>query len=104
MGGGSARADAETLERGAARLERVWLGLRTDEGLPRRELDSEQLERVRDWERRGWAELDPERVRLSLEGWLLLDRLTVELDSGADRRLENRARRGQIGGVIDVSG
>lgn len=78
--GRSARAESETVGAAAARLERVWLGLRTDDGLDRRELGAAQLERVADWEGRGWVDPHPARVRLSVRGWLLLDRLAVELD------------------------
>lgn len=82
--GGSARADSETVDAGAARLERLWLGLRTSDGLDRNELGEAQRARVAEWEGRGWADRDPARVRLSVRGWLLLDRLAVELDELAD--------------------
>jgi oxygen-independent coproporphyrinogen-3 oxidase len=78
--GRSARADQETVGPAEARLERSWLGLRTSEGLAREELTPAQLKRAGEWERRGWLEPDPERLRLSVRGWLLLDRLAVELD------------------------
>lgn len=83
VGGSSARADAETVGPEESRLERIWLGLRTDAGLPRAELDRAQLDRALSWERQGWVDRDPERLRLSVEGWLLLDRLAVELDDAA---------------------
>jgi coproporphyrinogen III oxidase-like Fe-S oxidoreductase len=63
-----------------ARLERVWLGLRADEGLHRASLPEEGEMKVRDWIRRGWARDYEEAVRLTPEGWLQLDRLAVELD------------------------
>lgn len=81
--GRGGRADSERVDGDAARLERFWLGLRTSDGLSRSELDPDRAERVRAWERRGWTEPDPDRVRLSPEGWLLLDRLAVELDGAA---------------------
>lgn len=80
----TARADAETVAPAEARLERIWLGLRTAQGVARQSLTPAQLERTREWQRRGWVEPDPERVRLSVSGWLLLDRLSVELDGAAD--------------------
>jgi oxygen-independent coproporphyrinogen III oxidase len=79
--GRSPRAEAETVEPAGARLERLWLGLRTAEGVPRQVLDDQQLALAADWARRGWATLDAGRVRLTPEGWLLLDRLTVEMDA-----------------------
>ncbi len=74
------RADAEQLDAAAGALERIWLGLRTDEGLSRAELTPAQRAVVGQWEAAGWVEADPARLRLTPEGWLLLDRLTVELD------------------------
>jgi oxygen-independent coproporphyrinogen-3 oxidase len=62
-------------------LERVWLGLRTAEGLALDELAPEQLERVDEWRAAGWAHTDGSAVRLTRHGWLLLDRLAVELAS-----------------------
>jgi oxygen-independent coproporphyrinogen III oxidase len=79
-GGRSPRAEAETVDPEGVQLERLWLGLRTARGVPRAALDGARLSLVGDWVRRGWATLDAEQVRLTLEGWLLLDRLTVELD------------------------
>jgi oxygen-independent coproporphyrinogen-3 oxidase len=81
---GHGRAESEEVGLEAAALERVWLGLRTSEGVPRDGLDPAQMSRVEEWDRRGWTEPDSDRVRLSPVGWLLLDRLAVELD-GAGR-------------------
>jgi oxygen-independent coproporphyrinogen III oxidase len=89
--GSSARADAEIVGPEESRLERIWLGLRVDGGLPRTELDPRQLDRVGEWERQGWAASDPERVRLTVEGWLLLDRLAVELDGAASPSSASRS-------------
>lgn len=87
--------DAEELTADAARLERAWLALRTDAGLPEAELDSGGRERVREWVRRGLAvetaargESGPRRdaseganrVALTPLGWLELDRLAVEIE------------------------
>jgi oxygen-independent coproporphyrinogen-3 oxidase len=74
------RASEELLTVEQARLERVWLGLRADEGLHRASLPEEGEMKVRDWIRRGWARDYEEAVRLTPEGWLQLDRLAVELD------------------------
>lgn len=61
-------------------LEGVWLGLRSDVGLAAGALTGAQQETVRGWEGAGWAEQAGGRVRLTRAGWLLLDRLAVELD------------------------
>lgn len=91
--------DAERVSPEAARMERAWLGLRTDAGLPEAELSAAGVARVSDWVRRGLAERrgpgggvdrapsgegegrrGGARVVLTPEGWLLLDRLAVELE------------------------
>jgi oxygen-independent coproporphyrinogen III oxidase len=61
-----------------AALERAWLLLRTDRGYPIAEATAAQLEAYREWVRFGWAYTDREVIRLTAEGWLLLDRLAVE--------------------------
>lgn len=70
----------ETLDAPAAQLERIWLELRMAEGLPAAGLSVRAAALVERWRREGWSMDDPERVRLTPEGWLLLDELTVELD------------------------
>jgi oxygen-independent coproporphyrinogen-3 oxidase len=60
-------------------LERIWLGLRVDMGMALAELGAAQLDTVRRWSDAGWANLANGRVRLTPAGWLLLDRLAVEL-------------------------
>ncbi|HUH14136.1 MAG TPA: radical SAM family heme chaperone HemW, partial [Longimicrobiales bacterium] len=85
--GRSALAGRERVEGDAARLEWVWLGLRAAEGLPADGLGEAALARVRAWERCGWVrpgDPDSGRVRLSAPGWLILDRLAVELDGSLD--------------------
>jgi oxygen-independent coproporphyrinogen III oxidase len=62
-----------------AALERVWLGLRTDLGFSLQLATPGQRESVSEWSRFGWAVVDSEVVRLTAEGWLLLDRLAMEL-------------------------
>ena len=79
------QAEAERLDAAAEGLERIWLGLRTARGLDRAGLTPGQRALAGRWETAGWAEPDPGRLRLTPEGWLLLDRLTLELDgAGAD--------------------
>ncbi|HET9947298.1 MAG TPA: radical SAM family heme chaperone HemW [Longimicrobiales bacterium] len=89
--GASPEEGRETLSDEARALERVWLGLRTDAGLPWDELGETARALVRGWQARGLAVRAPDRVRLTPLGWLELDRLAVELDgaqaapAGADR-------------------
>lgn len=77
--------DAETVPPASARLEEVWLGLRTDAGLPEGDLGPAGRVRVAGWVRDGLAERRPgegeagARIVLTPEGWLLLDRLAAEL-------------------------
>lgn len=56
--------------------ERVYLGLRTGEGLP---LDPEMARRVQTWESAGWALVDGSRVHLTPAGWMRLDALASSL-------------------------
>jgi len=99
--GTSAVGDREILSGAEARLERIWLGLRTRFGLA---LDGPRsVEVANGWVARALAVVDHDampdaspsprrtpatgarggagRVRLSAEGWLLLDRLAVEMDA-----------------------
>ena len=71
----------ERVEDAAAGLEGIWLGLRTDRGLAA--LTAAQRAIVERWRGAGWAEVEEGRVRLTAEGWLLLDRLAVELEATA---------------------
>lgn len=75
--------EREVVDEEGARLERIWLSLRTRRGLPRRGWTPEQEARIGDWVERGWAEYTEEGVRLTVSGWLLLDRLAVEFDAAA---------------------
>ncbi|CAN5767750.1 radical SAM family heme chaperone HemW [soil metagenome] len=63
-------------------LERVWLRLRTEGGYPLGESTAAQCETAAEWVRFGWARTDDDRLRLTAEGWLLLDRLALEWSSG----------------------
>lgn len=77
----SATAGSEQPEAGEGALERAWLMLRTDAGVVPGELSAAQRDLLDAWRRRGWAVTTGRRVRLTAEGWLLLDRLAVELDA-----------------------
>jgi len=76
---GRATVGEEILGAAEVRLERIWLGLRTDDGIPLEVLSPEAREAAEDWVRRGWAGMEGERVVLTPEGWLILDQLAVEL-------------------------
>jgi oxygen-independent coproporphyrinogen-3 oxidase len=73
--------DQEVLDARATSLERVWLGLRTARGLSLSGLPPRGHDVVHRWVGQSLALLDDGGVRLTPEGWLLLDRLSVELDS-----------------------
>lgn len=60
-------------------IEDVWLGLRTDSGLEVGGLDDQQRSRVESWIGRGWAQAEGGAIRLTAQGWLLLDRLAADL-------------------------
>jgi oxygen-independent coproporphyrinogen III oxidase len=60
-------------------LERIWLGLRSDAGVPVADLAPSQRRVVQGWQQAGWAAETAGSVRLSAAGWLLLDRLAVDL-------------------------
>jgi coproporphyrinogen III oxidase-like Fe-S oxidoreductase len=67
-------AGAECLDETEVELEQLYLGLRTREGVPARQLPSETTD---PWLSAGWAERWGERLRLTPEGWLRLDALTA---------------------------
>jgi oxygen-independent coproporphyrinogen-3 oxidase len=69
----------EVVEAGDAALERVWLRLRTNRGFPLDDATDEQRALASVWRRHGWARLDAGVLRLTAEGWLLLDRLALEM-------------------------
>ena len=70
----------EHLDAASRSLEQLWLGLRTGLGLRLEDLADPQGVIVQSWVQEGWSVLENGRVRLTAEGWLLLDRLTLELD------------------------
>lgn len=68
----------EVLDSGAVRLEELYLGLRTDAGLPSEQVPFPMRQA---WERAGWATTKAERVQLTAEGWLRLDALVASVRS-----------------------
>jgi oxygen-independent coproporphyrinogen-3 oxidase len=81
VAGDTAEEEREELSEEARALERVWLGLRTRDGLPRSGLGIEAATLTDAWVRGGLAETFSDRVRLTTLGWLELDRLAVDLDA-----------------------
>jgi oxygen-independent coproporphyrinogen-3 oxidase len=78
--GESPEEGREVLDRPALRLEGIWLGLRTAWGLSLGGMSQDALALVSGWVQEGWAVRYDDRVRLTPRGWLVLDRLSVELD------------------------
>jgi oxygen-independent coproporphyrinogen III oxidase len=91
--GATAEDGSETLGADDVALERIWLGLRSENGIRVAELTAAQQAVVAVWIDAGWAvpaggesgahraAHGVERLRLTPAGWLLLDRLTVELEA-----------------------
>ncbi len=87
-------AGEEQLDSDACRLEEIYLGLRTDRGVPAEWIPSRLTGR---WIDQGWARHNREdasgmgsaadhpdgrwRVKLTAEGWLRLDALAVQVES-----------------------
>ena len=84
-------AGEEALGEAEVRLERVWLALRTHDGLPLDGLPEAARRRVRGWEVEGLARRAEGRARLTAEGWLLLDRLAVDLEGDLAKGLAGAA-------------
>jgi oxygen-independent coproporphyrinogen-3 oxidase len=80
VAGSPAEAAREVVDATAGALERAWLDLRTRKGIPRPLGGSQQDRLVRRWIGQGLAEEVDDRIRLTAEGWLLLDRLAVDFD------------------------
>jgi oxygen-independent coproporphyrinogen-3 oxidase len=80
--GRSPSAGEEFLSEEAHRLERVWLALRTDRGLPWTDLTAAGRALAERWRAAGLAVPAGTGVplRLTAEGWLVLDRLAVDMD------------------------
>lgn len=74
--GESVIADSELLTAENRFAEKVYLGLRTNDGLPLSASDSRS---TRQWSEKGWAIVDDGVVRLTSEGWLRLDSLAAAL-------------------------
>ncbi len=77
--------DGEEITPGQARLEEVWLGLRTDRGVALDGLSPEATALAREWVEKDWAVIRGEMLVLTPGGWLLLDHLAVALDEAMTR-------------------
>lgn len=76
-------AGEEKVDGDAAALEHTWLGLRTRRGLMLEKATRHQRLLADLWAANGLAEPEGDILRLTPEGWLLLDRLAVEFhDAG----------------------
>ena len=73
-------ADQEEIDADNVRLERIWLGLRTHRGVATSGLPNAARDRVERWVQGGLAIEERGAVRLTPAGWLIMDRLIVELD------------------------
>ncbi|MGQ0813677.1 MAG: radical SAM family heme chaperone HemW [Gemmatimonadota bacterium] len=81
LGRGETPRDGEEIVNAqTASLERAWLGLRSRSGLQLSELGPSQQARVDQWQSAGLALIEGGVARLTSRGWLVLDRLVVELD------------------------
>jgi oxygen-independent coproporphyrinogen-3 oxidase len=78
--GGDPAGGTEVLTEESLETERIYLGLRTNEGV---ELDASSLaidgEMLDRWASMGWALRDRSRIRLTPQGWLRLDALATDL-------------------------
>jgi oxygen-independent coproporphyrinogen-3 oxidase len=91
LGPSLAIQEAETVEGASRGLEDVWLGLRWDGGLPVSwPVDGAAARLVERWRESGAAIVRGGRLTLTPRGWLLLDRLALELHEV----LEEGPRRG----------
>lgn len=69
-------AGSESLDQVQIGLEEMYLGLRTDRGVPAARLKPETVSM---WCESGWALLSGDGLRLTPEGWLRLDALVASL-------------------------
>ena len=72
--GASAVGGEERLGPDAVRIEDLYLGLRTDRGVPQSLLPPARLS---EWQAAGWATVGAGEARLTPEGWLRLDALVA---------------------------
>lgn len=81
-------ASQETLALRDTRLERIWLGLRTDRGISISGLSATAISLAEAWVAEGLAATEGEVLRLTPAGWMLLDGLAVDLDLAQGPRVD----------------
>jgi oxygen-independent coproporphyrinogen-3 oxidase len=74
----------ETVDEDTGGLERAWLLLRTDQGWPMEDAGEAVRRLASTWVEQKWAAERDGRLRLTAEGWLLLDTLAVQMASAAE--------------------
>ncbi len=83
-GGRDPTAGRESLDLPRRRLERVYLGLRTAEGIPAHLLEENEVHDILEaGELQDWISTGADRVRLTPRGWLRLDELAGALTTSA---------------------
>jgi oxygen-independent coproporphyrinogen-3 oxidase len=92
-GGSLAVGGSERLDAGQSRLERIWLGLRHEGGY-RGPVGPAQQRLLDQWDAAGLL-AGREPIRLTTDGWLVLDQLAVDLDATYDRRPPSTAEKSQ---------
>lgn len=77
----------EHVTRAAEDLERIWLGLRTNRGLPAGSSDGTRTraKQFQRWAAAGWLEQREDRWRATTEGWLRMDAMIAEMAEAEER-------------------
>ena len=81
MGGHGPLEGHEVVGAEDSRLEKVWLGLRTRNGVDSGILEASHQETLSRFESAGWIRRSGGRVRPTARGWLRLDSIVAELNS-----------------------
>lgn len=93
--GGDLRAGRERPDAVQRRLERIWLGLRTDRGISLEEAGPVAPSRLDAWRRAGWTAPSESRIRLTPEGWLRLDALASEVAGWSSEEIRKPEMHGK---------
>jgi oxygen-independent coproporphyrinogen-3 oxidase len=91
----------EVVDEDTGGLERAWLLLRTDQGWPMEDAGDEVRRLAAGWMERRLAEERGGRLRLTVQGWLLLDGLAVQMAGAAEQDARPPSARG--GGRVDLA-
>lgn len=79
--GRNPEAERESLEEAQAELEGLWLGLRTSGGIDAARFTGPASALADTWVESQLATLQDDTLRLTALGWLVMDRLTLELEA-----------------------